>query len=91
MQKSARVVAQGGRHLNKQIEKYLISKLGEKPKNKFVAENKEHTASFMEFHQNLLLGDIKEALSVRRTEESSVEALLPFVDYELPDHQMITI
>lgn len=49
------------------------------------------SVSFLAFQQGQLLGDIKEALSVRRQEELGGESVQAVAEYELPDHQTITL
>ena len=66
--KSARVAPYGGYHLSKDIEKFISDKLGSPLKNKYALSQEKYSDSYLEFHQQLLLGDIKEALSVRRQE-----------------------
>ena len=58
--------------------------------NKHALSKKAFTNSFLDFHQKLLLSDVKESLSVRRQEESGGDSLIHSVDYELPDHNTIT-
>jgi hypothetical protein len=64
--KSARVVPFAGRNLSKDLERIVEEKIGGALRNKYALGDSRHTSSFLEFHQSLLLSDIKEALSVRR-------------------------
>lgn len=90
LNKSARVVAYGGKHVSLELEKLLTAKIGRPLANKYVLSGGAYSSSFLEFHQLQLLGDIKEALSVRRQEEGA-EAQLAAIDYELPDRNIISI
>ena len=69
----------------------MVNKLDLSVKSKYALSGKNFTDSFLAFHKKLLLSDIKEALSVRRQEESGGDSLVSSVEYELPDHQSITI
>lgn len=69
----------------------MTNKLDLSVKSKYSLSGKTFTDSFLSFHKKLLLSDIKEALSVRRQEESGGDSLVHSVDYELPDHQSITL
>ena len=68
LNKSARVAAYGGHQLSKQIDKILSDKTGQQFLNKYALSNNSFTQSFLDFHQQILLGDVKEVLSVRRQE-----------------------
>jgi hypothetical protein len=52
--------------LSKDLERIVEEKIGGALRNKYALGDSRHTSSFLEFHQSLLLSDIKEALSVRR-------------------------
>lgn len=90
LNKSARVVAYGGKHVSLELEKLLTAKMGKPLFNKYALSGRAYSASFLDFHQLQLLGDIKEALSVRRQEEGA-EAQQAAIDYELPDRNIISI
>lgn len=90
LNKSARVVAYGGRHVSLELEKLLTAKIGRPLANKYALSGGAYSSSFLEFHQLQLLADIKEALSVRRQEEGA-EAQQAAIDYELPDRNIISI
>lgn len=66
--KSARVAPYGGSHLSRDIEHFIAQKTGEPLKNRYSLSGSNYTHSFLDFHQHQLLGDIKEALSVRKQE-----------------------
>ena len=89
--KSAKMAPVGGSHLSSLIEKSISNRIGHPLYNKYANSSQKLSSSFMDFHQKLLLSDIKEALSVRRQEESGSDALVHSVEYELPDHKTITI
>lgn len=89
--KSLRVAPYGGSQLSQHIEKILSDKMGKPLLNKYALSGSNLTKSFLNFHQNMMLSDIKEALSVRRQEESGGDSLIHSVDYELPDHNTITV
>ena len=69
----------------------MANKLDLSVKSKYSLSDKTFTNSFLSFHKKLILSDIKEALSVRKQEETGGDSLVHSVDYELPDHQTITL
>jgi actin-related protein len=89
--KSARVAAYGGSQLSQRVEDCLNEKTALQFQNKYMLSGTQFTPSFLNFHQQILLSDIKEALSVRRQEETGSDVLVPSVEYELPDRRTITI
>jgi hypothetical protein len=90
LNKSARVVPYGGRHLSLELERFLEGKLGSRIANKYVLSGNNYTPSYLDFQQLQLLSDIKESLSVRRQEEAG-EAQVSSVEYELPDKNVLSI
>jgi hypothetical protein len=91
LNKSIRSAAYGGHQLSKEINRVLSEKTENRFLNKYAASDNKFTQSFLDFHQQVLLGDVKEALSVRRQEETGGDTLVTNVEYELPDHRTITI
>lgn len=57
--KSSRVSPYGGYHLSKDIEGFLLGKMGRFPHNKYQLSEQKYTSSFLDYHQMQLLSDIK--------------------------------
>jgi len=51
---------------------------------------KRFSQSFLDFSLDQLIDDIKQSLTVKRTEESG-DIVSNTIEYELPDKQVITI
>jgi hypothetical protein len=69
---------------------YVEGKINCKLQTKYHMSKKRFSQSFLDFSLDQLIDDIKQSLTVKRTEESG-DIVSNTIEYELPDKQVITI
>ena len=88
LNKTAKIIPYGGSTINEEIIKYFDSH--EVPlRSRFQLNNLQYMNSFLAFHKNQLIRDIKEHFPMKNPEEMAED--INKIVYELPDKKSITI